>query len=114
MRPRPKYLASGCAKYHPLTDAAGNIVPARTYATGWGDQVTVLFKAAPETADYLVYYGNPKAEQSSMNWPRSAYPILMVTVPVAFLTFPKRIVGSFRGAACQPTEASEEYDGDRT
>jgi GDSL-like lipase/acylhydrolase family protein len=65
-----------------VTDAEGRIVPARAYASGWGNKVTVLFKAEPQTADYYLYYGNPKAKRTRMTWNRNTYPIIMVTVPV--------------------------------
>jgi len=66
-----------------VTDAAGRLVPARAYASGWDQQVTVLFKAQPRTADYYLYYGNPEAKRARLDWRgRSAYPIMMVTVPV--------------------------------
>jgi hypothetical protein len=63
-----------------VTDAAGEVVPSRAYASGWGRKATVLFRAEPETAEYCIYYGNPKAKRARMSWRRSAYPILMLTV----------------------------------
>ncbi len=66
-----------------VIDSAGSLVPARAYASGWDQQVTVLFKAQPKTADYYLYYGNPKADRTRLDWRgRSAYPIMMATVPV--------------------------------
>ncbi len=66
-----------------VTDAAGNLVPARAYASTWAKTVTVLFRAEPKTADYFLYYGNPAAKLSPMIWKRSAYPLHMATVAVA-------------------------------
>ncbi len=66
-----------------VTDAGGNLVPARAYASTWAKNVTVLFKAEPKSADYFLYYGNPAAKLSPMTWRRSAYPLHMVTVAVA-------------------------------
>lgn len=66
-----------------VTDESGKVMPARAYASGWGQKVTVLFRAEPKTAEYFIYYGNPKAKRRRMTWRRSAYPLMMVTVPVA-------------------------------
>jgi hypothetical protein len=65
-----------------VTDADGKLVPARAYASGWGNKATVLFKARPATADYYIYYGNPEGRPRRKSWRRSAYPLVMATVAV--------------------------------
>ncbi len=66
-----------------VTDAKGERVPARAYGKGWGHEVTILFRAEPKTADYFIYYGNPKPEHPLKTWQTSASPIQTATVPVS-------------------------------
>ena len=63
-----------------VTDAAGNVIPSRSFSRGWEQQATILFKAAPTSADYHIYYGNKDAKRKRMEWQRSAFPIAVVTV----------------------------------
>jgi len=65
-----------------VTDAAGNVLPSRVFSRGWDNQATVLFRAAPSSAVYYVYYGNPKAKRGRVDWQRSAFPIAVATVRV--------------------------------
>ena len=79
-----------------VTDAKGAVLPARAYASGWDNKVTVLFRAKPKTADYYIYYGNPKANIRPENWRRDPYPLLMVTVPVPGASIIKDPAGAAR------------------
>ncbi|MFO7900446.1 MAG: hypothetical protein R6V58_15480, partial [Planctomycetota bacterium] len=65
-----------------VTDARGQPVPARAYASGWEDnRATVLFRAEPRDARYYIYYGNPKARVKRKRWNRDPYPLMMATLP---------------------------------
>ena len=63
-----------------VTDAAGNVIPSRSFSRGWEQQATILFKAMPISATYYIYYGNKGAKRKRMEWQRSAFPIVVVSV----------------------------------
>jgi len=66
-----------------VTDAAGSVIPSRSFSRGWERQATILFKAMPISATYYIYYGNKDAKRKRMEWQRSAFPIAVVTVRVS-------------------------------
>ncbi len=66
-----------------VTDSEGKVLPCRAYAGALRHRATVMFRAEPKTADYYIYYANPKAKPAGHNWRRDAFPLMMVTVAVA-------------------------------
>jgi len=63
-----------------VTDASGKVVPSRSFMRRGEPRTAVLFKAAPVSATYHVYYGNPAAKRQPLPWQRSAFPVAVTMV----------------------------------